>query len=157
MKKVLTFTIAAIIAMSTLAFTQVHAQTAPTPTSPVGEGPKIVFADQVHDFGDITEGTQAKYSFKFTNTGNQPLVVTNVSTPCGCTTPSYTHDPVAPGKTGEIAVNYNSTGRGGQFTKVLTVTTNMTTNNTTTITIKGSVSPKPAAPAPAAAQPSKQN
>src|SRR5580698_4700190 len=119
MKKVLTLTIVAIIAMSTFTFTKVNAQTA----APAGDGPKIVFVDQAHDFGKITEGTQAKYSFKFTNTGNQPLVISNVNTPCGCTTPTYTHDPVAPGKTGEIAVNYNSTGRGGEFNKVLTVTT----------------------------------
>ncbi len=135
--------------MSTLSFTKANAQTA----APAGDGPKVVFTDQSHDFGKITEGTQAKFSFKFTNTGNQPLVITNVSTPCGCTTPTYTHDPVAPGKTGEIAVNYNSTGRGGEFNKVLTVTTNMTANKDVTIMIKGEVIPKPtqpvATPAPA--------
>jgi len=144
MKKVLTLTIVAIIAMST--FTKVNAQTT-APAAPA-DGPKIVFTDQSHDFGKITEGTQAKFSFKFTNTGNQPLVITNVSTPCGCTTPTYTHDPVAPGKTGEIAVNYNSTGRGGEFNKVLTVTTNIAAGQgkDVNIMIKGEVVPKPSQP-----------
>src|SRR5579864_2797450 len=108
MKKILTLSIAAAFALSTFAFTQINSNSG----KPVIEkaqktdGPGIVFEETSHDFGKITEGTQAKYIFKFKNTGNQPLVLSDVHASCGCTTPSYTHDPVLPGKKGEINVNF---------------------------------------------------
>ena len=105
-------------------------------------GPVLTLDEIIHDFGPITEGTQATYIFKFKNTGNQPLIISDISTPCGCTTPVYTHDPIMPGKKGEITVNFNSTGKSGEFNKVLVITTNIPNATPSTITIKGTVNPK---------------
>ncbi len=108
--------------------------------------PTIKFVTEVHDFGNITEGTQATHEFKFTNAGKEPLILTNVSASCGCTTPSWPKEPIAKGKTGEIKAVYNSQGRPGPFTKTITVTSNAD-SPVKVITIKGNVIPAPVAPA----------
>ena len=65
------------------------------------------------------------YVFKFKNTGNKPLVIEQATTSCGCTVPSYTQAPIAPGKSGEIKVVYNGRGKNpGEFKKVITVRSN---------------------------------
>lgn len=106
------------------------------------DGPKMTFAEDLHDFGKINEGVIAEYEFKFTNTGNQPLLITNVRPSCGCTTPSYTKEPIAPGKSGVIKVSYNSVNRPGTFTKSITVTTNVE-GDAQVLFIKGEVIPSP--------------
>ena len=111
------------------------------------EGPTIQFNEQGHDFGVIAEGPAYQHTFKFKNTGKEPLVITNVNTPCGCTTPSFTKEPVMPGKTGEINVSYNSQGRIGVFNKTLSVQTNMGAGKDIALNIKGEV--KTAAEIPA--------
>ncbi|HSI89625.1 MAG TPA: DUF1573 domain-containing protein, partial [Adhaeribacter sp.] len=73
----------------------------------------ITLETETYDFGKITEGTQATHEFKFKNTGNQPVIISNVQASCGCTTPEWTKEPVMPGKTGKIKALYNSTGRPG--------------------------------------------
>lgn len=88
------------------------------------DGPQITFKEDVHDFGNIKEGVIAEYSFSFTNTGNKPLMITEVRPSCGCTTPEYSKEPIAPGKTGVIKVAYNSQNRPGNFMKSITITTN---------------------------------
>ena len=100
-----------------------------------------------HDFGKVVEGPQYTYTFKYKNIGNAPLVVNNVTTPCGCTTPKYTREPVAAGKTGEINVSYNSAGRIGNFNKTLSIQTNQGEgkDNGLLLNIKGEVIAKPAA------------
>ena len=72
----------------------------------------IVFNKLVHDFGSITksEGPQS-YTFEFTNTGNKPVSVLKVTASCGCTTPGWTKEPVAPGGKGDIKATYNPTDR----------------------------------------------
>ena len=74
------------------------------------------------------------------------MIISNVSTPCGCTTPTYSKDPIAPGKVGEISINYNSTGKSGPFNKTCAVTTNKTDNKEVSLIISGEVIPKPADP-----------
>lgn len=81
-----------------------------------------------HDFGVISEGTQAKYEFTFTNIGNQPIEISSVKASCGCTTPFYTKEPVMPGETGSIKVNYNSKSRPGVFNKSITIHSNAITS-----------------------------
>lgn len=110
--------------------------------------PDIKFEKEVHDFGTITEGTQATYEFKFTNTGGkEPLILTNVQASCGCTTPSYTKEPVAKGKSGSVKAVYNSSGRPGPFTKTITVSSNAKGgNNVKLLTIKGNVEKVPTTP-----------
>jgi hypothetical protein len=101
------------------------------------EKPKIEFKELTHDFGTFKEeaGVQST-DFVFTNTGSVPLVLNSVRASCGCTTPKWTSEPVAPGKTGSIQVSYNPQGRPGMFTKTITVQSNAETE-VVNLTIKG--------------------
>jgi hypothetical protein len=109
--------------------------------------PKIKFVEETHDFGNIKEGTQATYEFKFTNTGNAPLILESVQASCGCTTPEWSKDPIAPGQTGKVIATFNSSGRPGTFVKTITVKYNgAVESNTNYLTIKGSVDAAPVAP-----------
>jgi hypothetical protein len=107
----------------------------------------LTFEKDLHDFGNVTEGVQAVYEFKFKNTGNQPVVISHVQASCGCTTPEWSKEPIAPGKTGVVKAGYNSAGRPGAFNKTLTVTSNGNPE-TQSLFIKGTVTPKAATPAP---------
>ncbi|MBC7426616.1 MAG: DUF1573 domain-containing protein [Bacteroidia bacterium] len=74
---------------------------------------EITFESKEHDFGTINEGASVTYTFTFTNTGRQPIVIQSATAGCGCTTPVFSPEPVMPGKTGSITVTFNSTGKGG--------------------------------------------
>ncbi len=103
---------------------------------------KIVFEEETHDFGAFKEsdGIQ-KTTFKFTNKGEAPLVLSNVRASCGCTTPKWTREPVAPGETGTIDVSYNPKNRPGSFNKSVTVSSNAE-NSTVVLRINGKVEPR---------------
>jgi hypothetical protein len=101
----------------------------------------ISFADSLHDFGTINEGEKVSYTFKYTNTGENPLILDDVRASCGCTLPEWTKDELAPGEEGLIKVQYNSEGRPGEFKKTITVIAN-TQSEVTLLTIKGNVNPK---------------
>lgn len=117
---------------------------APT-EKPEGPLPILTFEETEHDFGRITEGEVVTKKFKFTNTGEAPLIITNAAASCGCTVPSFMKDtPVAPGETGEIEVKYNSRGKKNQDNKTVRVTAN-TWPTVTKINIKVFVEPKPEA------------
>jgi hypothetical protein len=86
---------------------------------------KIIFDEQVHDFGSFKESDGSQTTkFTFTNDGDVPLVLSNVRASCGCTTPKWTREPVAPGTKGEIQVSYNPKNRPGSFNKSITVNSN---------------------------------
>ena len=78
--------------------------------------PEITFEETEFDFGTIDQGTAVEHTFKFTNTGNAPLVITNATSSCGCTVPTWTKEPIAPGETGEMLVKFNGSGQN-QVTK----------------------------------------
>ena len=103
---------------------------------------ELKFEKEAHDFGSVSEGTNAVYEFKFKNTGNQPVVISHVQASCGCTTPDWSKDPVLPGKTGFVKAAYSSAGRPGAFNKTITVTSNAATPSKV-LTIKGVVEDKP--------------
>jgi hypothetical protein len=88
------------------------------------KGPVLTLEKTSHDFGDIQQGEVVEHVFKFTNTGNEPLIITNVQASCGCTTPQWTKEPVMPGGKGEIKVGFNSAGRMGIQSKSLPVISN---------------------------------
>lgn len=103
-------------------------------------GPVIKFETETHDFGDVTKGEKVTYVFKFTNVGDEPLILTNVRPSCGCTTPSWTKEPIQPGDTGEIKAQYDSTNQNkGRFHRSIRVHSNSTENATTSLFIKGEV------------------
>jgi hypothetical protein len=106
----------------------------------------LKFAKETHDFGTVSEGKVATYDFEFTNDGNAPIIISNVTASCGCTTPFWTHEPVLPGNKGKISASYNSAGRPGPFTKTITVASNAS-NTSLVLTIRGTVNPKPTATA----------
>ncbi|HBX52157.1 MAG: hypothetical protein A2275_16070 [Bacteroidetes bacterium RIFOXYA12_FULL_35_11] len=99
--------------------------------------PQIKFEFLEYDFGTVKKGTDMKIDFKFTNTGKSPLILNNVKSSCGCTTPSWPKEPIAPGKGNSIKVEYDSK-RVGPFTKSITISTNAKTPSIDII-IKGTV------------------
>ncbi len=85
---------------------------------------KINFEETTHKFGTIKTGDKVTHKFKFTNTGNAPLVIKNVDVSCGCTFPSYPFLPIKPGEEGEIDVTFNSEHKIGRQKPTVTVVTN---------------------------------
>ena len=98
---------------------------------------KIEFKTETVDYGEVTKGTDGVRVFEFTNTGNAPLIISKVSSSCGCTIPKKPEDPILPGKTGEISVKYD-TKRVGPIRKAITVISNADTP-TKVLKIKGEV------------------
>jgi hypothetical protein len=85
---------------------------------------KIFFTEYEHDFGKIAEGEKVACIFKFENRGKGPLVLSSVSSSCGCTVPKYDTKPIASGGTGIVEVVFDTTGRSGKQTKTITVNSN---------------------------------
>lgn len=106
-----------------------------------GSQPHIQFEQTSHDFGKIFQNGNGKFSFKFTNTGKEPLIIQNVRSSCGCTVASRPNAPILPGETSEISVKYD-TRRIGVFHKNITVTSNAD-NASVVLYIKGEVQAKP--------------
>ena len=105
----------------------------PNPNAPV-----MKFAEAEFDFGDIKPDTKVRHTFTFTNTGKSPLLIEDATASCGCTTPSWTKQPVAPGTQGTMEVQFDSRGKQGIINKQVAVRAN-TQPGITTITIKGNV------------------
>lgn len=120
---------------------------APTAASVVADDPKeIVWNKTTHDFGEIIQGTKAKYTFTFTNKGTTAIIINNATASCGCTVPNFSKEPVAPGAQGSVTVVFDSAGKNGNFSKNITV---LTSAGQSTLFIKGNVVvevPKPKSP-----------
>ena len=111
-------------------------------TSIFAQKPGIQFTESTYDFGTVAEEVgKVSHVFEFTNTGDADLVLTNVQASCGCTTPQWVREPVAPKQKGTITVTYSAAGRPGPFTKTITVYSNDSINQAVLI-IKGEVIPK---------------
>lgn len=98
---------------------------------------KIEFKSETVDYGEIERGSDGIRVFEFTNTGDAPLVISKVSSSCGCTIPKKPEAPIMPGETGEIQVKYD-TNRVGPIRKAVTVISNADTP-TKILKIKGTV------------------
>lgn len=83
-------------------------------------GPKAVFEKLTHDFDTIVQNGPGTYEFVFKNIGDEPLLITNVKSSCGCTTPYWPKEAIKPGESSKIKVRYN-TQRIGPFAKSVTV------------------------------------
>jgi len=94
-----------------------------------------------YDFGKVTEGTRVEHVFTFINTGEAPLIISQVSASCGCTTPEYSTHPVIPGQEGTVKVVFDSNGQVGQQHKVISVLSNGAAK-VTLLHLRGEVTPK---------------
>ena len=138
MKKIFTLCFAIAIAFALNAQTTVSDQTSTTPDP-------LSMKDTAFDFGTIPQGKPVYHFFEVTNTGKTPMVISNVQTSCGCTTPEWSKEPVAPGGTTKIRVGYNAAGEG-HFEKFITIMYNQ--NLSKQIKINGTVWRAPAGSAP---------
>ena len=105
-------------------------------------GPEIEFEENVHDYGDVTYNGNGECEFRFTNTGDAPLLIQKPKSSCGCTIPSWPDNPILPGESDVIKVAYR-TNRAGNFNKTVTVTSNALKNSTVVLRIKGRVLDQP--------------
>lgn len=85
---------------------------------------KISFEETHFDFGKIKEGAKVRHTFTFTNTGDNPLLIADAIASCGCTVPSFSKNPVAPGEKGTIEVEFNSANREGANHKNIVIVSN---------------------------------
>lgn len=84
----------------------------------------FAWENTLYNFGTIKQGEVVNYTFKFTNSGTEDLIIQSTSASCGCTVPQHTKTPVPPGGTGEIVVRFDSKGKNGQQSPVITVVAN---------------------------------
>lgn len=157
MKKIVSFAFTALIAASLVSCggSDTPVNDTPEVTTPAknnAKEPKITPAkveeatgdasftfDNVEwDFGTIDQGDVVEHSFEFTNTGTEPLIISNAKGSCGCTVPVWPREPIAVGATGTISVKFNSKGKKNKQHKRVTLTAN-TTPNQTVLRVKGEV------------------
>ena len=107
------------------------------------KGPNIAFQEKIHDFGKIKEEAGVvTHDFKFRNTGNAPLIIQRVVSSCGCTTPTWSKEPITPGGEGFIRVAYNPRNRPNKFSKTVTIYSNAS-SGPMMLRITGFVEPRP--------------
>ncbi len=99
-------------------------------SKPAGPKTTITFAEYEHDFGSIAQNSSHKYVYSFTNTGKEPLVITNAKGSCGCTVPRWPKEPIAPGEKGEIEIVYKPGKQKNKQSKTITITANTEPANT---------------------------
>jgi hypothetical protein len=101
---------------------------------------EIKFEKETHDFGKIKQHSDATYHFKFTNTGKEPLIITDAKGSCDCTVPEWPKQPIRPGETATIKVKYD-TKKVGLFNKTVTITSNARNESVSELKITGTVEP----------------
>ena len=113
--------------------------TVPTPVDTENVA-AMSFVESKFDFGIVDEGDVVKHTYNFTNTGKQPLVITNARSTCGCTVPVWPKEPVAVGESGTIEVSFNTKGKRNKQQKPVTITAN-TFPAQTVVYLSGEVTP----------------
>lgn len=108
------------------------------PVVPAGPTTTMSFDDLTYDYGTITSGEKVRHAYVFKNTGSEPLIISNAKGSCGCTVPEWPREPIAPGESGEIMVQFDSSNKSGKQTKKVTLTSN-TNPAQTFLTITGQV------------------
>jgi len=134
MKKILFISVILLMGMTKI-FAQAEVETDSTKL------PEMIFEVTEHDFGTLQKGDPCVFDFVFKNTGKSDLVITNVKSSCGCTTPTYTKEPVAKKEEGSISVKYDS-NRVGSFHKTITITSNAA-NSPIVLSISGKIENAP--------------
>jgi len=97
---------------------------APTPGVPSGPAAKMTFKEVRYNFGEVKEGTKVTHVFKFVNDSKEPLVIADAKSTCGCTVPEWPKSAIAPGKSGEIKVIFDSSHKNGGQSKRVTIVAN---------------------------------
>jgi len=139
MKKISTL----FVLMAAFLFTQAQTELTAAKTTP---SPDVLQVKETqHDFAQIPQGKPVYYNFEIVNTGTTELKLDDVHASCGCTTPEWSRDPIAPGATAKIKVGYNASAEG-PFDKYVTITYN--TTQTKQVKITGTVWKVPAGAAP---------
>jgi len=125
-----------------------EAAASPVPTGPLTT---LKFEQETYDWGKVMDGDKVTHVFKLKNTGKEPLIISNAKASCGCTVPEWPKDAIAPGKSGEIKVVYDSKGKGAvggkEDSKKITITAN-TDPADSYLTIRGKVDKKEGEAAP---------
>lgn len=111
-------------------------------------GPEITFEETVFDYGEILLHGDGTHEFEFTNTGNEPLILSRPRSSCGCTVPTWPRQPILPGDKEKIKVTYN-TNKAGPFNKTVTILSNAKNSSSVVLRIKGKVVNTPAEAMPA--------
>ena len=109
-----------------------------TPTAPTGPTTVMAFSETEFDFGTVTDGEKVSHTYKFTNTGNEPLILSDAKGSCGCTVPKWPREPIPPGGEAEIVVEFNSKNKTGKRNQKVTITAN-TNPPQTFLYLKGEV------------------
>jgi hypothetical protein len=122
-------------------------QQAPPAPDPDAGSFKFKDEDNTHDFGEVPEGPLAEYDFEFKNTGKKPIVIQEAHGSCGCTVPSWPHEPILPKQKAVIHVAYTTNGRPGPIMKEVTINSNAK-ESPMVLHIRGTVKPKPKDPTP---------
>lgn len=118
---------------------------------------EIEISESNVDLGNIEYGGKAVTTVQIKNTGDKPLVISNAQASCGCTVPTWPKDPIAPGKTAPMTVEYTTTTKAGAFNKTVTINSNAVTEARKIFRIKGVVKDNPNAPAQVAPVPAAQS
>ncbi len=130
------------------------------PAVPAGPITTMTFEEVEFDFGTVMEGEKVVHEYAFKNTGDEPLIIQNAKGSCGCTVPDWPRDPIAPGESSVIKVQFDSKNKGkvggGLQSKRVTITANTDPVNSY-LTIKGKVDKDPNAPDPKADAAKKSN
>jgi hypothetical protein len=100
--------------------------------------PVISLENAVYEFGTVKEGEKVEHTYSFTNTGKSPLILSNVSASCGCTTPEYSKHPINPGEKGSVTVVFDSQNQVGMQQKIITILSNAEPSRTI-LQLKGEV------------------
>ena len=103
------------------------------------------------DFGTVNEGEMVSHTYKFTNTGSETLVLSDAKGSCGCTVPKWPREPIAPGASADITVEFNSKNKKGKRNQKVTITAN-TNPPQSFIYLTGEVTPAEGGDAPAVTQ-----
>lgn len=110
-------------------------------TKPTGPKTSMNFDLYEYDFGNIAQNSSNKYVYSFTNTGKEPLIITNAKGSCGCTVPRWPKEPIAPGEKGEIEIIYKPGKQKNKQSKTITITAN-TEPDKTILKVKANVIPE---------------
>ncbi len=103
---------------------QPNVQTATQPAVPSGPTTTMTFGETTFDFGSVNEGEMVSHTYTFTNTGEEPLILSDAKGSCGCTVPKWPREAIQPGETADITVEFNSKNKKGKRNQKVTITAN---------------------------------